>query len=77
MGLRRDNLRFFQRLFPKKEYPLYNTCAICGERVYLPFRCEYCGNYYCDRLRLPFDHECRNIEAWKNSRITPKVSGKR
>src|SRR5208337_4589920 len=53
MGLRETITRFFQRFFPKKEYPLYKTCTICGERVYLPFRCEYCGNYYCDRHRLP------------------------
>ncbi|MGB7787297.1 AN1-type zinc finger domain-containing protein [Methanoregula sp.] len=76
MGLRETITRFFQRFFPKKEYPLYKTCTICGERVYLPFRCEYCDNYYCDRHRLPFDHDCKNIEAWKNSRTTPKESWK-
>ena len=67
MGLRETISRFFQRFSLKKEYPLYHSCAICGERTYLPFLCEYCGNYYCDRHRLPFDHECRNIEAWKKS----------
>jgi predicted nucleic acid binding AN1-type Zn finger protein len=57
--------RFFSRLFGKKEYPLYETCAVCGERVYLPFRCEYCHRFYCDRHRLPFDHNCRHIGEWK------------
>jgi predicted nucleic acid binding AN1-type Zn finger protein len=65
MGLR-DTLRcFFSRLLGKKEYPVHGTCAVCGERVYLPFHCEYCGKYYCDKHRLPFDHDCRNIGTWK------------
>lgn len=54
------------RLFRKKEYPVYGTCAVCGERVYLPFHCEYCHRYYCDKHRLPFDHNCKNIDQWKN-----------
>ncbi|MDD4137955.1 MAG: AN1-type zinc finger protein [Methanoregula sp.] len=56
---------FFSGIFGKKKYPLYETCAVCGERVYLPFYCEYCRQYYCNRHRLPFDHDCRNIEEWK------------
>lgn len=56
---------FVSRLLGKKEYPVYETCAVCGERVYLPFHCEYCGQYYCDKHRLPFDHDCRNIGEWK------------
>lgn len=56
----------FFGLFRKKEYPLYETCSVCGERVYLPFFCEYCRHYFCDKHRLPFDHDCRNIDQWKN-----------
>lgn len=52
-------------LLGKKEYPLYETCAFCGERAYLPFHCEFCHQYYCDRHRLPFDHDCKNIDEWK------------
>ena len=76
MGLSDTVSRLFRRLFSKTEYPVYNSCAICGERVYLPFRCEYCGRYYCDRHRMPFDHACKNIEEWKNSRAGTG-SGKR
>jgi len=65
MGLGSRIGKFFSSLFRKKQYPLHGTCAVCGERVYLPFHCEYCGNYYCDRPRLPFDHDCPNIGAWK------------
>ncbi len=61
--------RFFSRLFRKERYPLYETCAACGERVYLPFFCEYCHRYYCDRHRLPFAHDCTNIEEWKSRRV--------
>lgn len=50
----------------KKEYPVYGTCSICKKRVYLPFHCEYCNNFYCDTHRLPFDHQCGKIDAWKN-----------
>jgi len=57
--------RFLSRVLGKKEYPVYETCAVCGERVYLPFHCEYCNKYYCDKHRLPFDHDCKNIGQWK------------
>jgi len=66
MGLRDTITGFLSRLFKKKEYPVHETCAVCGERVYLPFHCEYCRKYYCDKHRLPFDHNCTNIDQWKN-----------
>jgi len=65
MGLVASFRRFVSRLLGKKEYPVHETCAVCGERVYLPFHCEYCGKYYCDNHRLPFDHDCKNIGQWK------------
>ncbi|MDD1687096.1 AN1-type zinc finger protein [Methanoregula sp.] len=68
MGIGERVARFFSGFRKKKEYPLYETCAVCGERVYLPFFCEYCRRYYCDRHRLPFDHECKNIGKWKEQR---------
>jgi predicted nucleic acid binding AN1-type Zn finger protein len=76
MGLIGRIRDFFTLPFKKKEYPLYETCAVCGERTYLPFRCEYCNRYYCDRHRLPFDHDCSNIAAWKNRPAGPGKSGK-
>lgn len=56
---------FLSGLFSKKEYPLYEICAFCGDRSYLPFHCEFCNRYFCDKHRLPFDHDCKNIEEWK------------
>ncbi|MFY9800719.1 MAG: AN1-type zinc finger domain-containing protein [Methanoregula sp.] len=59
--------QFFSNLFGKKEeVPLYANCSVCGKRVYLPFLCHYCHNYYCGEHRLPFSHDCKNIDDWKN-----------
>jgi predicted nucleic acid binding AN1-type Zn finger protein len=44
---------------------------LCGERAYLPFHCEYCNQYYCDKHRLPFDHDCKNIDQWKKRPVSP------
>jgi len=58
--------QFFADLFKKKEKaPVYADCATCGERVYLPYLCNYCHNYYCGKHRLPFNHDCTNIDEWK------------
>ncbi|MBC7130205.1 hypothetical protein H5T51_03150, partial [Candidatus Bathyarchaeota archaeon] len=34
----------------------------CGEEVFLPFRCPYCGGYFCTEHRLPENHECPGID---------------
>lgn len=41
-----------------------NRCSYCGKEVDLPFRCNYCGNYFCSEHRLPPTHNCVNINAW-------------
>jgi AN1-like Zinc finger len=33
-------------------------CTYCGSDVYNPFRCAYCGNYYCGDHRVPESHRC-------------------
>jgi len=43
-------------------------CEKCQKEVFLPFKCPYCGNYFCSEHRLPENHECPQIE---NAR-TPK-----
>lgn len=45
----------------------YGICSKCGQKVYLPFRCHYCGNYFCEDHRLPPKHDCRGIDSWKNT----------
>ncbi len=38
-------------------------CNSCGVEVDLPFRCNYCKNYYCPDHRLPENHDCS--ESWR------------
>lgn len=37
-------------------------CQKCGKEVFLPFKCPYCGGYFCPEHRLPENHECPKIE---------------
>jgi len=43
-------------------------CQKCQKEVFLPFRCQYCGDYFCSEHRLPENHECPQIEQAR----TPK-----
>ena len=38
-------------------------CQYCGEEVVLPFRCTYCGGFFCAEHRIPERHECP--ESWR------------
>jgi len=38
-------------------------CQKCGEETFLPFKCPYCGGYFCAEHRLPENHECPKIES--------------
>ncbi len=34
-------------------------CEYCGEPIsYLPFKCKYCSGNFCQKHRLPENHEC-------------------
>ncbi|MGQ9641467.1 MAG: AN1-type zinc finger domain-containing protein [Candidatus Bathycorpusculaceae bacterium] len=37
-------------------------CQKCGREVFLPFRCPYCGDYFCSEHRLPENHNCPQME---------------
>ncbi len=46
-------------------------CATCGSECDLPFKCNYCGNYYCPDHRLPENHDCSEnwrVKALKSAR---------
>ncbi|RLI76091.1 hypothetical protein DRO97_01685 [Archaeoglobales archaeon] len=47
-------------------------CEYCGKEVTLPFKCRYCGGYFCEDCYLPPKHDCTGIESWK---ATPPPSG--
>jgi Zn-dependent protease len=38
-------------------------CQHCGEEVVLPFKCAYCGGFFCAEHRLPERHACP--ESWR------------
>lgn len=48
-------------------------CEICGKEIVNPFKCNYCGGSFCNKHRLPPNHECPNIGAW-GDRSGPTIS---
>ncbi|MEM2987631.1 MAG: AN1-type zinc finger domain-containing protein [Candidatus Bathyarchaeia archaeon] len=38
-------------------------CQKCAKETVLPFKCPYCGGYFCTEHRLPENHECPKIES--------------
>jgi Zn-dependent protease len=38
-------------------------CDKCGREEYMPFRCSYCGGYFCYEHRLPEAHDCTGIRS--------------
>jgi Zn-dependent protease len=42
-------------------------CDYCGEEEYMPFRCKYCGGYYCSEHRLPEMHNCTGDYQYSRS----------
>jgi hypothetical protein len=47
-------------------------CDLCGNPTILPFHCQYCGGNFCDEHRLPPNHQCAGIGAWRK-KPTPGV----
>ena len=44
-------------------------CDYCGKEIQTlsAFTCSYCGKTFCPEHRLPFNHNCTHIEAWKQT----------
>jgi len=44
-------------------------CDYCGKETQTlsTFTCSYCGKTFCPEHRLPFNHNCTHIEAWKQT----------
>ncbi len=34
-------------------------CEVCGKYVEMPFKCAYCGSYFCAHHRIPESHNCK------------------
>lgn len=42
-------------------------CDYCGEEEFMPFRCKYCGGYFCSEHRLPEMHNCTGDYQYSRS----------
>jgi Zn-dependent protease len=57
------------------------NCQKCGQEIFMPFRCPYCGGQFCSDHRLPENHECPRVEQAQAQRrastaevIAPRAS---
>ena len=50
---------------------LVAECAVCGKKVYMPYKCSYCGKYFCDDHILPPKHNCSGIGEWRTKGPLP------
>lgn len=49
-----------------------NVCARCRRRhTQLPYRCKFCGGYFCPDHHLPENHNCGGLEKAKRWRLAP------
>ena len=48
-------------------------CDKCGKDEYMPFRCKFCGGYFCSEHRLPEMHDCPG--SYDYSRSTTGQTG--
>ncbi len=53
-------------------------CSFCGKKIEsLPFKCKFCGLYYCEDCRLPEFHNCIGLEIYnieQEKKFQEKVS---
>ena len=54
-------------------------CDFCGKetRTLSTFTCSYCDKTFCPEHRLPFNHNCVHIEAWKQTPLQDQRAPKR
>ncbi len=50
-----------------------SRCVECGEDLSMPYTCNYCGESYCSRHRLPENHSCGGLSSYEDEM---KDSGK-
>jgi len=43
-------------------------CSYCGASESMPFTCKFCGGKFCAEHRLPENHACPGLAAYKESR---------
>jgi hypothetical protein len=52
--------------------PANSFCYYCLEPVYMPYRCNRCGGYFCQDHRLPEQHDCPGDEEEKEGAAIKK-----
>jgi len=52
--------------------PANSFCYYCLEPVYMPFRCNRCGGYFCEEHRLPEKHDCPGDQEEKEGAAIKK-----
>lgn len=57
-----------RRISIVSEKALRLNCEKCQKEVFLPFKCPYCGGYYCSDHRLPENHDCEQLDAAKTQK---------
>ncbi len=43
-------------------------CYVCGTTQDIPFKCNYCNEYFCSNHRNPINHSCPFVNAYKKKR---------
>jgi Zn-dependent protease len=43
-------------------------CFVCGAAESIPFRCNYCKEYFCSNHRNPINHSCPFVNSYKKKR---------
>jgi Zn-dependent protease len=43
-------------------------CYVCGKTENIPFRCNYCKEYFCNNHRNPINHSCPFVNLYKKKR---------
>lgn len=58
--------------------PTPRKCQICGNIESIPFKCNYCNDYFCGDHRNPINHSCPFLQLYykKSQRHTSYLNGK-
>ncbi len=43
-------------------------CYVCGTVESIPFKCNYCKEYFCSNHRIPVNHSCAFVNSYKKKR---------
>ena len=51
-------------------------CDNCSKNEEMPFRCNYCGGYFCTEHRLPEFHDCPGLYNETRNTFNPRPSSR-